>query len=242
MDRLTRRELKQDEFREAFERVEDFVKSRYQDILTVGILVIAVLGLAVGLKYYVNRQEVEANADLGAALQTFDAYVGPASPGTLGAAAQTFPSAMDKYKKALEQFNAIVQKYRMYPRPKAVAIALYHAGVCQALMGDQAAAIKTLQEASREGDREIAPLAQLALASEFAKSGKLQDAVKLYDQLADHPTLSVPRATALLGLADAYRASQPARARQIYAQVEKEFGSDPTVAEAIKQQMAGLPQ
>lgn len=43
-------------------------------------------------------------------------------------------------------------------------------------------------------------------------------------------------------MADAYRASQPARARQIYNNLQKEFGSDPTVAETIKQQMSGLPQ
>jgi hypothetical protein len=54
--------------------------------------------------------------------------------------------------------------------------------------------------------------------------------------------LSVPRATALLALGGAYQASQPARARQIYEQVEKQFGSDIAVAEAVKQQIANLPR
>jgi TolA-binding protein len=121
-----------------------------------------------------------------------------------------------------------------------VSIALYHVGVCQALLGDQAAAIKTLQEASQDRDREIAALAEFALAGELVKAGKLPDAAKMYQALADRPTLSVPRATALLALADAYRATQPAQARQIYERVEKEFGSDPALALAIKQQMAGV--
>jgi tetratricopeptide (TPR) repeat protein len=242
LDRLTRRELKKDELRTTFEHFEEYVKQRSQEILTVTILVVAVAGVAGGLKYYIDRQEAEANAELGAALKTFRAYVGAPTPGTLGADTETFPTAKEKYIKALAEFNNVIQKYRTYPRPKAVAIALYHVGVCQALLGDQAAALKTLQEASRESDPELAALAQFALAGELAKSGKLLDAVKLYQNLSDHPTLTVPRFAALMALADAYRGSQPAQARRLYAQVEKEFGSDPTVAEALKQQIASLPQ
>jgi hypothetical protein len=52
----------------------------------------------------------------------------------------------------------------------------------------------------------------------------------------------VPRATALLAMADAYRATQPKRARAIYQQVQKEFGSDTTIADVLKQQLASLPQ
>jgi TolA-binding protein len=240
VDRLTRRELKQDEFRESFGRLEDYAKQHYKEILNLVIVVIAVVGLALGLKYYVDRQNGEASLALSAALKTFRGYVGTPPQGAVDPGMATFPTAQEKYKKALEQFTAIVQKYRIYPRPKAVSIALYHVGVCQALLGDQAAAIKTLQEASRDREREIAALAQFALAGELVKAGKLPDAAKMYQALADRPTLSVPRATALLALADAYRATQPAQARQIYERVEKEFGSDPALALAIKQQMAGV--
>jgi tetratricopeptide (TPR) repeat protein len=242
VDRLTRRELKQDELRTTFEHFEEYVKQHFQEILTTTILFIAVAGVAGGLKYYIDWQEAEANAELAAALRTFRAYVGTPAPSTLGADTETFPTAKQKYEKALTEFNDIVRKHRFYPRPKAVAIALYHVGICQALLGNQAAALTTLREASRASDRELAVLAQFTLAGELVKSGKLTEAVKLYQDLADHPTLTVPRSTALLALADAYRGSQPAQARRLYAQVEKEFGSDPTVAEVLKQQLASLPK
>jgi TolA-binding protein len=115
-------------------------------------------------------------------------------------------------------------------------------GVCESLLGNSAAAINTLQEASRDGDREIAALAQFALASDFLKVGKKQEAATIYQNLADHPSLAVPRASALLALADTLKDSQPAQARKLYDQIQKEFGSDASVAEALKQQMAGLPQ
>ena len=239
MDRLTRHELKQDEFRESFTQLEEFFKKHAQEIATSVGIVVVVLGLAGGLKYYVDRQEAEANADLGAALQTFHAYVGATPEGAL-AAGESYPTAQDKYKKALAQFAEITQKYKMVPRPKAVGVARYHVGVCQALLGDQAGAIKTLQEASADSDKNVASLAQMALADLFVKSSKLPEAVKIYQNLADHPTVTVPRATALLAMADAYRGTQPAQARQLYQRIEKEFASDPAVSQAISQELTTL--
>jgi len=241
VDRQTRQQLKHDEFRDSLEVLEEYFKKHYQDIITVVLLVVVVVGIAGALKYFNDRQQAAADADLGAALKTFRAYVGTPDP-SMGPDVEAFPSAEAKYKKALGQFSAIVQKYRMFPRPKAVTIARYHLGVCQALAGDRAAGIKTLEAVGQDRDREMAALARFALASELVKNGNLPEAAKTYQALADHPTLSVPKATALLALAEAYRDSQPARARQIYLQVQNEFGADSRVADALKQEMAGLPQ
>ncbi len=242
MDRLTRHELKQDEFRETLDQLEQYVTAHLKGILTVAILVIGVAGLAGGLKYYLGQQEANANVELSSALKTFQANVGSPLPGSSDVGSLSFPTAAEKYKKAQEQFNAIVLKYRMFPEPKAAAIALYHVGICESLLGNSAAAINTLQEASRDRDREIAALAQFALAGELFKTGKKQEAVKLYQNLVDHPTLAVPKATALLALADGMRDSQPGEARELYAQIEKQFGSDSSIEDALRQRMAGLPR
>jgi TolA-binding protein len=99
-----------------------------------------------------------------------------------------------------------------------------------------------LQDAGKNSNKEIASQAQFALAGVLAKTGKTSEAAKIYQKLADHPTMVVPRATALLAMADSYRSTQPKRAREIYQQVQKEFGSDAVVAEALKQQLATLPE
>jgi len=241
MDRLTRHELKQDEFREGLDQLEQYFQTHLKEILTVTILIIVVAGSAGGLKYYLGQQETSANIDLASALKTFEAYVGTVPPGTMPATTETYPNAAAKYKAAEDKFNAIVLKYRMIPRPKAVDIARYHVGVCESLLGNSAAAINTFQEASRAGDREIAALAEFALAGEFLKTGKKEEARKIYQNLADHPALSVPRASALLALADSLKDSQPVRARQLYGEIAKEFGSDPSVASALREQIAELP-
>jgi len=240
VDRETRHQLKQDEFKDTLVQFEEYFKKHYQEILNVSIIVIVVVGLVGGLKYYTGRQEAAANADLGEALATFRAYVGQPTPGQNEPSGSTYATAQEKYKKALQQFDAILDKYKMPPRPKAVAIARYQAGVCQALLNDQAGAILTLTEASRDRDAEIAALAKFALAGELAKSGKTPEAAKLYQELADHPTLTVPKASALLAMADAYRESQPAQARKIYEQLEKEFAASGAVAQAVRQDIASL--
>ncbi|MGO8732892.1 MAG: tetratricopeptide repeat protein [Terriglobia bacterium] len=242
MDRQTRHELKHDELRDTLDNLEQYLKAHLREILTVVILVIVVVGAAGGLKYYLSQQETGADIELAAALRTFQAYVGSITADTLGGESETFLNSKDKYQRALEQFNAIVLKYRMFPRPKAVSIARYHVGICESLLGNSPAAINALQEASRDRDPEIAALAQFALAGEFLKTGKKQEAVKIYQNLADHPNLAVPKASALLGLADALKDSQPGQARQLYEQIQREFGSNASVADAMRQQMAGLPQ
>jgi len=236
---LTRRELKKDELRTSFEQFEQFLKERYKEIVSVIGILVVVAGSAAGLKYYVDRQEDLANAQLGKALKTFRAYVGAAAPEALGPGAGSIPTARDKYKKALDEFAEITRKF---PRTKAASIARYHAGVCQAQSGDHAGAVKTLQEAARASDPNLAALAQFALAGELSITGKVEDAARIYQQIADHPTSTVPRATALVAMADAYRASRPAQARQIYERLEKEYGADATLTAFLKQQAASLPK
>jgi tetratricopeptide (TPR) repeat protein len=238
---ISRHELKEDQFKTSVEEFEEFIKTRYKDILTVVGIVVVVGGLAMGLKLYREQQEGQASEQLGVALKTFRAYVGTAGQASLIPGAETFPTARDKYKKALGQFQEVIAKHSRFPQPKAVAIARYHVGVCQAQLGDHDAAVKTLQEAARDSDRELASLAQFALAGEQLRAGKTDEAAKLYQELASRPTSTVPEATARLALADTYRATQPVRAREIYQQLEKQFGSDVAVAQILKEQMASLP-
>jgi tetratricopeptide (TPR) repeat protein len=240
VDRQTRHQLKHDEFKDTLVSVEEYFRDHYKEIINIAIIVVVVLGLAAGLKFYTDRQEAGANADLGEALATFRAPVGQSNPGQNDPVGATYPTAQDKYKKALQQFDAILDKYKMPPRPEAVAIARYQAGICQSLLGDHNGAAQTLTEASMGGDAEVAAMAKFALAGELAKSGKTPEAIKLYQELVDHPSITVPKASALLAMADAYRDSQPAQARQIYERVEKEFASNASVAQAVKQDIASL--
>jgi tetratricopeptide (TPR) repeat protein len=239
VDRYTRHQLKQDDFSEKMEALQVFAEEHLKQIIIICAAVIVVAGGAWWIRSYYAHQEAAANIELQVAITTFHAYVGSSQQGALAGAGESYPTANAKYQKALTQFSEVVKKY---PRTKAGGYALIQMGVCQSQLGNDATAIKTLQDAGKTSDKEIASQAQFALAGVLAKTGKTEDAAKIYQNVADHPTTMVPRATALLALADVYRNSQPKRAREIYEQLQKEYGADTVVADALKQQLATLPQ
>lgn len=238
MDRLTRRELKQDEFRDNIETLERFARKNWRALAGGGAVIAVIVGGVIGLKGYSSRQEAAANVTLGAAIKTFNAYVGAVAPGTLSSGELSFPTARAKYQKALSKFLAVAAKY---PRTDAAAYARIHAAICEAQLGKDAAAMKLLESTARDSNREIASLARFALANEYAKAGETSNAQKIYQDLSQHPTLTVPRATALMATAQMYSSLQPDRARQIYAQLQREYASNPTLTDAIRQQLASLP-
>jgi tetratricopeptide (TPR) repeat protein len=239
VDRYTRHQLKQDDFQEKMDALQVFAEKHLKQIIIIGAAVIVVAGAGWWIRSYYARQEAAANTELQTAITTFHAYVGSSQEAALMGAEKTYPTASAKYQKALTQFSEVV-KY--YPRTKAGAYALIQMGICQSQLGNDATAIKTLQNAAKDSNKGVASQAEFALAGVLAKTGKTDEAAKIYQDLADHPTTMVPRATALLALGDLYRAKQPKRAREIYQQVQKEYGSDAVIAESLKQQLATLPQ
>jgi hypothetical protein len=239
---LTRHELKDDKIKSAFEEYEQFAKQHYREIAMAVGMALVIVGLVFGLRYLMNREEEAANAQLGAALEDFHGYVGLINPGS---STPTFASAKEKYTKALAEFSAMAEPKgwaTLLPAQRAVRIARYHVGLCQAELGDNTGAIKTLTQAADDRDADIASLARFALAGQLANAGKTADAMKQYQILEDHPTTAVPKATAELAHADALRASQPAEARRIYEHMQKEYASNSTLADSIRQQIATLPR
>ncbi|HEV2424905.1 MAG TPA: tetratricopeptide repeat protein [Terriglobia bacterium] len=247
MARLSRHELKEDEFVSTVEAAEEFARQHASEIVAGVLAALIVIAAVVGWHMYSSRQQGAANAALGLALKTYQADVGPApatnlfnpDANTPQPGAPEFSTDQQKYQAALKQFTEVVAKY---PREEAADFARYHIGLCQAALGNDTAAVSTLQAAGKSNNPNVAALADEALAGELTRTGRADEAVRIYQRLAEHPTSTVPRAAALLAEANVYRSTKPAQARVIYEQVQKEFGSDPYLAQQVQQQMAGLPK
>jgi tetratricopeptide (TPR) repeat protein len=90
-------------------------------------------------------------------------------------------------------------------------------------LNDNAAAEHGLQEASGSSNADLAALGKFALASVYRAEKKDTQAVDLYKQLIDKPTIVVSKATAQLELAGFYESRQkPEDAKKIYDQVAKD--------------------
>jgi TolA-binding protein len=149
---------------------------------------------------------------------------------------KTFATVADRAKAANPLF---VQVAKSYSSTTAGHNALYFAGLTAAEMGDTAGAEANFRKAADLHDAGIASLARLALANLLSQHGQTSDAIKLYQDLIQHPTATVPAATAQLQLAQLYEANNnPAEANKIYALLK---AKDPATAagQIAAQKLAG---
>jgi len=215
--RISRKELKTDEFAQEVSKTYEFVQT-HRDQLALAAVLVAV-GLLAGLGGYllVERRIANANDALGRALRTYHA---PVLEGSVVSPEEqkSFTTAKEKYTEALKEFRAIADQYS---RLKPGRIARYYAGLCLANLGNLADAEKEWGLVLGR-DPEVAALARLALANAQARAGKKAEAEKLLRYLLEHPSRTVPRVEAQLGLADLLRTSNPAEAEKLYREVEKQ--------------------
>ena len=219
----TRHQLKQDRFSkvtfEAAGNAAHWSVEHQSKLIAAVIAVIVIGGIAFGGWYYLNSQDEKASAEFSTAVRTWETPLRPAGvppqPGT-----DSFASAQERATAARKQFQAIVDKY---PRTHTADMARYFVGLASAQLGDNAAAERSLQEAARSSNADLAALGKFALASVYRAENKDAQAIDLYKQLMDKPTLVVSKATAQLELASFYESRQkPDEAKKIYEQVQKE--------------------
>ena len=219
----TRHQLKQDRFSkvtfEAAGNAAHWSVEHQSKLIAAVIAVIVIGGIAFGGWYYLNSQDEKASAEFSTAVRTWETPLRPAGvppqPGT-----DSFASAQERATAARKQFQAIVDKY---PRTHTADMARYFVGLASAQLGDNAAAERSLQEAARSSNADLAALGKVALASVYRAENKDAQAIDLYKQLMDKPTLVVSKATAQLELASSYASRQkPGEAKKIYEQVQKE--------------------
>jgi tetratricopeptide (TPR) repeat protein len=219
----TRHQLKQDRFRkttlDAAENAAHWTVEHQSKVIVGVIAVVVIAAIAFGGWYYVQTQDEKASAELSTAVRTFEAQVRPAGmppqPGL-----DSFASTQERATAARKQFQAIVDKY---PRTHTADMARYFVGLTSEQLDDYAAAERSLQEAAGSSNPDLAALGKFALASVYRAEKKDAQAIDLYKQLIDKPTIVIGKATAQLELADFYESQQkPDEAKKIYDQVEKE--------------------
>jgi len=218
----TRRQLKQDKFSratlDAAEKTVHWTVEHKSKLITGGIIAVAVIGAALAGWYHLDRQNQKASSELTQVVRTLDTPIVPA--GTPPQPDVTsFDSAQARAIAATKQLQAIVDKY---PHTRTADVARYLLGTTAIDLGDKATAERELKEAA-SGPSDLAALAKLALANLYASDNRTQNAVNLYKQLINKPTVTVSKATAQLALAQLYEnTQQPQEAKRIYQQIREE--------------------
>ena len=235
----TRHQLKEDRFSKAtFEaagKTADWTSENQSKVIAGVIAVVVIAAIAFGGWYYYNAQDEKAGGELSTAVRTFETPVRPAGvppqPGL-----DSFASSQERATAARKQFQAIVDKY---PHTPTANMARYFVGLASSQLGDYAAAEHNLQETAASSNADLAALGKFALASVYRAESKDTQAVDLYKQLIDKPTVVVSKATAQMELAGFYESQKkPDDAKKIYDQIAKDNPSTEAASLAQRRKAA----
>ncbi len=223
MPGYTRHQLKEDRFAEAAKGTAHWAVAHRGKLIAASVTVGVLLVAGLGGWLFLRQRDAQASVALGAALRTYNTQLRapdvPAQPGV-----PSFASAKERAQAAQKEFLEIAHKYS-YTR--SAEVARYMAGLLAVDLGDAAAAERELKAIAASHNRDLAPLARMALASLYRSQKKEAEAVKLYQELIDQPARTVPKAMAQLELASMYEASNPAEALRIYEQIKAENPGTP---------------
>jgi len=233
-----RHQLKKNDFLETATSFTGLVRENRSQVALVlgGALVI---GAIVGGWYYLKMQKNNAaGALLGIAMATSQAPITPA-PSLPGAkqTAGTYPTEKDRAEAAIKAFNDVATQY---PGTDAANSALYQAGSELLTLGRAADAQQAFQKVAASGSAFYAPLARLGEAEALMATGKHEDAIKIYTELAANRESTLPVDGLLMELARAaQKAGKTQDAKAAFKRVVDEFPNSGYATDA-RQSLAAL--
>jgi len=216
---ISRKELKKDEIRETFTHGAEAIASHQRQIwIYGGVALLAVLAV-LGWRFYTQQQTAKASSALADAMKIYQARIrteaAPAQPDEI-----TYLDEKNKYGDADKKFMEVANRY---PHTRPGQLARYYAALSLEHLTRYDDAENDLKSLESSRDESLSALARFKLAQVYDEAGKGPQAVELYKELADKPSLFVPKPVVLLALADHYSSSDPAQASKLYNQVKSEF-------------------
>jgi len=226
-DHLSRKELKQDKFRESIEHGAEAVYSHSQvAAAAVAAVLVVVLGYG-GWKLYSDRQTLQASAGLDDAMKIYNAPIRvanePVVPGET-----TYSDTQKRSQDAAPKFAAVADKY---PGTNPGKLARYYEALSLLDLDKENQSIEEFKKLVGGSDKELSAMAQYQMANIYARTGKIDDATKAYRAVADSKSVLVPRPLVLLELADLLRQTNPTEATSLYQQVKKDYPTNSTITE-----------
>ena len=195
------RELQHDRFRDTtmsfFDRLGDLLEGRGRTILYgLGGLLLAGLLVLLFVKWN-NKKRDEAQQALGRGINIQKSQI--TTQPIPGNTEPTFATEKDRAQRAIEEFEKVAGKYGDPYRSEARYFI-----ASNRLAVDRQKGISELTELSKSNVAEVAALSKFALAQADESDGKLDDAAKLYNELAKLNSPTVTAETANLRLAKVY--------------------------------------
>jgi tetratricopeptide (TPR) repeat protein len=195
------RELQHDRFRDTtiglVDRVGNKLEGKGKTILygLGGLIVIAFL-VGFGVRWS-NKKADEARKALGRAITISTTSI--STPGAPNPSGPTFSSEQERAQQAVSEFQKVMDKYGDPYHTEARFLR-----ATNLLRVDRTQGINELTQLTQGSNPEVAILSKFALAQAYESDGKLDEAAKLYNELAQQNNPMVTAETANLRLGMVY--------------------------------------
>ncbi len=231
MARITRKELKTDNFALEVGHTVDFFEEHRTEIVRYGAAALAVAALVVLFIMYRGHEQTVRQEALAKAIAVQEAPVGQGQPG----APITFATQDAKDKEAIKVFSELASKYSGTDEGY---IAEYYLGCIAADQGKLGEADKRYSSVADGANKKYASLAKLSLGQLYFSEGKPADGEKMLRGLMDNPTVFVSKDQAAMVLARMLGPTKPAEARKLLDPLRGKPGA---VSQAAIQAYGELP-
>ena len=234
MKRTERRHLKENEIQTFARQARDMVETRGRESAYLVALVVVLGAAAVG--YYSWREHVQgkAHALLADAMTVQDARIGPPpAPGT-PANGIYFPTERERSQAALTKLKIAADAY---PSTDAGIYARYQEGATSLALGTPQGAATAFQQVIETGGNGFyGQMARLGLAEAQARSGKYEQAINTFKELAQRKDGPLPVDGILMQLGRTYLdAGKKADAQQTFNRIVEEYPESPFTGDARRE-------
>jgi predicted negative regulator of RcsB-dependent stress response len=234
VDRITRHDLKTDQFAQQVGHIVEEVEAHRSQVVRYGVIAVAALLLVGGAFWFVHSRRQSRDTELAKVMRIW------ASPiGAPGGGEYSFADAAAKDKALSKAANALISDHSGSDQAGA---AEYVLAIRAADQGKLDVAERYFRQAVSDGGTEYGSLAKLALADVFVSQGKTADAEKLLKELIDKPTVLVSKEQATISLARVYISkSRPQEARKLLQPMLGQTTSAARVAASVYAETNSIP-
>ena len=230
MARITRKEIKHDEFVDSTWRIVEWLEQNIKPIIFGGVAIVVLVAVATGVMAW-QSSRAKAGADLLSRGQA--ALVGPIaaeeSPEPDAPYTPTFSSEEARYQEALERLDTAAGAGGQVGR-----VARFLRGVALLESGQAEEAVKVLEDAVERlgNDPSIGGAVRARLAHAYLRTGQLEAAVEIWRKLTDEDA-DFPGDLALLELGRVHQArGDVSAARDAYNELIEVHADSPLRSQA----------
>jgi tetratricopeptide (TPR) repeat protein len=222
--KLSRRDLKRNELAETVGKTVDYVSHHRRGATEIVAVAAGIVLLVAGFFLVRSYRERAAGTALSAGLAALETPLAsePAAQG----AAKTYPTAAERTREA----ETLLKKAASYGGTAAGRAAKV---VLAARIEKGTESQEVLNRAARDGEAEVAAVAELDAARLLAAQGKTAEAIDRLKRAIESPESPAPKDALLFALAEIYeRAGSTEDAKATYRRLVTDYPNSPYRAEA----------